>query len=38
VADNDARVALDPNDKYKIQVVNFHVRMTNIGFTKCYFR
>lgn len=23
LADNDARLALDPNDKYKIQVVNF---------------
>jgi len=26
LADNDARLALDPNDKYKIQVDNFHTR------------
>ncbi len=26
LADNDARLALDPNDKYKIQVANFDTR------------
>jgi len=32
LADNDARLALDPNDKYKIQVENFHTRINNIVF------
>ena len=32
LTDNDARLALDPNDKYKIQVENFHTRINNIVF------
>lgn len=36
LADNDARLALDPNDKYKIQVENFHKRISNIVF-KIYY-
>jgi UDP-sugar pyrophosphorylase len=32
LADNDARLALDPNDKYRIQVGNFHTRINNIVF------
>ena len=31
LADNDARLALDPDDKYKIQVANFDTIIINTG-------
>lgn len=32
LADNDARLALDPNDKYQIQVANFDRISLTLGF------